>query len=94
MRTITAKRSNVWFIWGSDAGGWGYDFGAKQMLENEHIVSVVDDAGNRRDMYRVYDEKLAIEIGDKEQPPETITVSLMTREEWFAQQRAERERQA
>lgn len=87
MRTVTATRTNQWCIWGQDSGGWAYRFGMRDMTATEHVRAVVA-AGKPVDSRRLFDECIAIELPDGAAYPETITIELIERAEWFATQRS------
>ena len=85
MRDIIAERTSLYFIWGSDSGGWGYAFGRDQRTSTEHITAVHTDSGERIGSYRVYETAVAIEITDRAIPPDTIRITLAEREELLRQ---------
>ena len=89
-RTVIALPTGQWHIWGSDSGGPGYAFGAKDMLACEHIRSIEAPSGSRLDcVRRLYPDALAIELADSATPPDEIVITVETRVEGIARLRAE-----
>lgn len=84
MRTVTARATGRYAIWGSDAGGPEYGFGMREMLADEMIQEIRVDGKPIANIRRVFDDGLAIEFGDAEKAPAEIEVVLFTREEAMA----------
>jgi hypothetical protein len=74
MRTAEAKRTNQLMLHGSDGASRIYAFPEKLMLAEERIVRVLVNGKPRGFMKP--EGAIAIEFGDREPEPETITVVL------------------